>query len=140
MSVVFIIGTVFLAAIIFLAYVFLGRKKKAGIPPGKNSGVDNKSIADVVKSILRSLAFVTHGKITHDMIVAWFKARKSIIDVDDNKAFTLLMEESDNGIVLVQGIYSTRNEKILDGVKYMAKELDETLKNHHRDNTLVIYS
>jgi hypothetical protein len=88
-----------------------------------------------------SLGIIALVLLEWSRIVDWFKGRQSLKQEDKNNiAFTLKQEMEKGKIPVVQGIFNTETEEVLDGVKYVAKELDETLENHHRGQPLVIYS
>jgi len=87
-----------------------------------------------------SLAVATLIIVYWDEIIDWFRSRNDIKTRDeDNIAFTLKEKMATGQYNVVQGIFNTRTEKVVEGRNIHAKELDEQMTAAHRQQELVIY-
>jgi len=82
--------------------------------------------------ILQKIAFTTVFELAFlnwDRIIDWFRSRAKLKQAHrDNIAFTV-KEDLDNGnYSVVQGIFNTGTEQVLDAVKYEAKDVCDELK------------
>jgi hypothetical protein len=74
-------------------------------------------------------------------IVDWFKGRRKLKETDKkNIAFTIhnALKNGHHGVV--QGIFNTETDELLDGQKFDAKELAPELEQAHEKEDLVIYN
>ena len=75
-----------------------------------------------------------------DDIINWFQSRNSLKAADrDNLAFTLKQKLATGDYKVVQGIFNTRTEQLLDGRVMQAKSLDYQFDREHRNKELVFY-
>jgi hypothetical protein len=91
-------------------------------------------IAVVIKFFLRDRI------IEWDKIIEWFRSSQALKEADkDNIAFTLLPPLTKGRYSLVQGIFNTRTNELVAGVKHKGKEIDDKLREVHKTHALVIY-
>jgi hypothetical protein len=73
-------------------------------------------------------------------ILDWFRDKKKLKETDKaNIAFTIKNAQETGNFNVVQGIFNTESGEVLDGQKYETEELDDELKQRHKDKALVIY-
>jgi hypothetical protein len=101
---------------------------------------DGKSIADNLAKRFADWASNTVDSLYLADIVEWLKARQKLKDQNpDNIAFSLLKHHADGNIEVTAGIFNTKTEELLDGIKYTAGRIDPELANIHKDKDLVVY-
>ena len=72
-------------------------------------------------------------------IVDWFKGRKELKESDkDNTAIILNQLLANGNFSTIEGIFNTRTNEFLDGVKYESKEIDEKLTEALQGKELLI--
>lgn len=77
----------------------------------------------------------------YEDILKWFHERNKIKQRDkDNIAFTLKEKMKSGQYTVIQGIFNKRTEKLIDGQKVTAKELDSDLKKTMGRKKLAIYT
>jgi len=73
-------------------------------------------------------------------IVEWFQNRSALKEADrDHIAVTLKDQLASGEYRVVQGIFNTRTETVVDGQVLQSNELDEQTEAAHRDSNLVVY-
>lgn len=76
-----------------------------------------------------------------DEILDWFRQRQSIKASDtSNICLTLKQKLKSGEYKVVQGIFNTESNELLDGRVVEAKELDKQISAQHKNNDLVIYN
>jgi hypothetical protein len=99
-----------------------------------------KSIADNLAKRFADWASNTVDCLYFADIVEWLKARQKLkAQNPDNIAFSLLKRHGDGKIEVVAGIFNTKTDDLLDGIKYTADRVDPELENAHKDKELVLY-
>jgi len=92
-------------------------------------------VAIKVITVAAVVALITYG-----VLVAWFQEREELVQEDlDNIAFTIKELLDTDDYRLVQGIFNTRTEKVVDGRKIRARNADSKVKDLHREKQLVVY-
>jgi hypothetical protein len=73
-------------------------------------------------------------------IVDWLKTRQKLkTQSPDNIAFSLLKRMEDGKLEVCAGIFNTKTNELLDGIKYTAARIDPELTKVHNGKELVIY-
>jgi hypothetical protein len=79
-----------------------------------------------------------------DKILGWFRGRQKLVESDkENVAFTLTQSLASGNYSVVQGVFNKRTNELFSadaGQKYEAEEIDDQLKQAHKNNELVIYN
>jgi hypothetical protein len=79
--------------------------------------------------------------LTYNFIVNWFRKRSAIKEEDKaNIAFTIKETLDSGNYKLVQGIFNTSTEEIVDYQVIETEELDNDLDEIHSDNELALYN
>jgi hypothetical protein len=78
--------------------------------------------------------------LTYDRVLGWFQEREPLLEADRDRIGTSVMELLSNGNYrVVTGIYDTVTEKVIDHEVFEARNVDEQIKQAHRDG-YVIYT
>lgn len=86
-------------------------------------------------TILVTLLFLTYR-----LLIDWFQQNEELVQADmDNIAFTVKDLYETNNFSLVQGVFNTRTNRVVDGRKIHAKDADGQVKELHRNKPLAIY-
>jgi hypothetical protein len=73
-------------------------------------------------------------------IVEWFQNRTALKQADrDNIAVTLKEQLASGEYRVVQGIFNTRTEAVVDGQVLKSNKIDQQTEEVHRNNNLVVY-
>lgn len=106
----------------------------------------------ILKFIVSVVFFIlTLPILLFSYFVSWFLDREEEIKSDPNKIpFSYKKEENieekigekieSGDFTHIQGIFNKKTNKVEDAVGYNAKDVDENVKNSHKNNNLVIYS
>ena len=94
----------------------------------------------IIIAAAAALAVVVVTIVYWDDIVKWFRSRNNIKEADRaNVAFTIKERLATGEFKLVQGIFNTRTERVVDGHVMQAKQLEARLEREHQGGDLVIY-
>ena len=85
-------------------------------------------------------ALVSLALVTYRFLITWFQAREQLMVRDrDNIAVTVRELFETNNYKLVQGVFNTRTNTVVDGRIIHARGLDQDVYKLHREKQLVIY-
>lgn len=85
-------------------------------------------------------AVVYAAVLTVNSVVNWFRNRAQLVNSDkDNIAFTIRESLSSGKFAVYQGVFNTRTEQLLEGVKNECETLDSKLASLHAEEPMVIY-
>jgi hypothetical protein len=94
----------------------------------------------VILAAIAGLAVIIVAIINFEEIVTWFRKRQNLKQADkDNIAFTLKKQLENGDYEVVWGIFNTRTDELLGGVKEQSKKIDEEVENVHKGKELVLY-
>lgn len=104
--------------------------------------MDPITIGIIMAAVLAiSTAVVFIAYLTYNLIVNWFRNRFDIKEQDkDNIAFTIKENLESGNYKIVQGVFNTRTEEIVDSQVIETEELDNELDEIHSDLPLVVYN
>ncbi len=72
-------------------------------------------------------------------LVEWFRSKNHLSQsIENDIAFTML-EQTDQGYRLVQGIFNKATEELVDGRIIECEKIDEEIRDVHDGQELVIY-
>jgi hypothetical protein len=95
----------------------------------------------IIGAAVGGLAVIVVAFLKWSAIVDWFKGRRKLKEADKkNIAFTIhnALESGHHGVV--QGIFNTDTNEVLDGQKFEAKEIAAELEQAHETEELVVYN
>lgn len=99
---------------------------------------DPISIAIALKLVALVIALMI---ITYQVIIEWFQENEELVDSDaDNIAVTVRDLFETGNYALVQGVFNTRNNKVVAGRKLQASKVDDQVASLHREKVLVVYN
>jgi len=94
----------------------------------------------IIIAAAAALVVVVVAIVFWDDIVNWFQSRNDIKEQDKaNIAFTIKERMKSGDYKVVQGIFNTKSEEIIEGRAMQTESLDEELEKVHERNELVIY-
>jgi hypothetical protein len=94
----------------------------------------------IIAAACGALAIITMVVLNWKTIIDWFRGKRTLKESDKgNIAFTIKNAQETGNFEVVQGIFNTDSEEVLDGQKYKAKELEDKLEQVHKGKDLVIY-
>jgi cellobiose-specific phosphotransferase system component IIC len=129
-KVIIIAGIIAVIAVIFVVFF--------------KSGKNGKSLAQRIgKRIAELFAALTPHVVNclyFSDIVDWLKERQQLkTQSSDNIAFSLLKRQEDGKTEVCIGIFNTKTNALLEGIKYTVERLDPELTRVHNGKELVIY-
>lgn len=100
--------------------------------------IDPISIAIAFKLIALVVALFI---ITYELIIEWFQDNEELVDSDADNIAVTVKELFDTGnYALVQGVFNTRNNKVVAGRKLKSSKVDDQVASLHREKVLVVYN
>lgn len=94
----------------------------------------------LVLGLFIGAAVVYAAILTVNKVIGWFRNRTQLVHSDrSNIAFTIREALSNGKFAVYQGVFNTRSEQLLDGVKNECSELDPQLAALHQEEPMVIY-
>jgi hypothetical protein len=131
MSAVIIIAGI-IAVIAVVLFVFF--------KPGKNGKNLAQGIGKRITELFATMTSHTVDCVYLSDITDWFRERQQLkTQSPDNIAFSLLKPMEGGKIEIVFGIFNTKTNELLDGIKYTAARVDPELTKVHRGKELVLY-
>jgi len=80
-------------------------------------------------------------KLVFSMLINWFQNRSALKETDrDNIGFTLQNKLASGKYKTVQGVFNTRENRVIDGRKMVSNQVDSSIEQLHKDEPLVIYN
>lgn len=79
--------------------------------------------------------------LTYDEVIGWFKQRTDILTSHKNNVAYTLMKQLNNGhYQVIQGIFNTQTEVLIEGREIKSHHLDAQFMDVHRNRDYVIYN
>jgi hypothetical protein len=96
------------------------------------------AVIAAIKLIILVAVFIT--VLTFQFIIDWFQQTEELVQSDkDNIGITIKEHYEAGDYKIVQGIFNTRTNKVVEGRRIQSKKIDQKLDEKHSDQILVIY-